>query len=218
MTLQGPKSGFPPIEIDALLAAAPCPWWRAFISLGVNCGLRVREALWLAWEDIDSSAAAMTITSAPVVDGAGGDTIHRPLLPLHAERVIAIPEDVATHLQRLRNHVDNAPLVFLPPWKIDQLWLDLGIESCIPLDRLAPGIHRDFRRIQRFARLRKAQRAGTAFDQTCWEARPLSSLRHSFIHTACRTMTRDELTEHLGLGSVRSLGRFCAEPEAEAAA
>jgi integrase len=205
-------------EIAALIAASPCPWWRAFISLGVNCGLRVREAIWLAWEDIDASAIAMTITGTPVVGDSDGDPVVRPLMPSYRERVVAIPEDVATDLQRLRNHVDNAPFVFLPPWKIDQLWLDLGNDSYIPLDRLAPGICRDFRRIQQLARLRKSQQAGTSFEQTKWDHRSLSALRHSFIHTACHTMSRDELAEHLGLASVRSLRRSCAEPEAEAAA
>jgi integrase len=194
-------------EIAALIAASPCTWWRAFISLGVNCGLRVREAIWLAWEDIDSSAAAITITGTPVVGDSDGDPVVRPLISSHAERVIALPEEVATDLLRLRNHVDNAPFVFLPPWKIDQLWLDLGNDACIPLDRLAPGIHRDFGRIQRFARLRKAQHAGTAFEQTRWNTRPLAALRHTFIHTASRTMTPESLATHLGLANARSLRR-----------
>ncbi len=218
MTSQSSRSGFSPSEIDALRGAAPCPWWRAFISLGANCGLRVREAIWLAWEDFDPSTAAMTITSTPVVGESGGDAIVRPLMSLHSERVIAIPRDTASDLRRLRDHVDHSPFVFLPPWKIDQIWLDLHARSCIPLDRLAPGIHRDFRRIQRFARLRKAQHAGSSFDQTLWQARPLSGLRHSFINTARHAMPPEELAEHLGLASVRSLRRFDAEPEAEAAA
>lgn len=218
MTFQEPKSGFSPMEIDALLAAAPCPWWRAFISIGANCGLRVRETLWLSWEDFDSSAAAITISCTPVVGEPGGDQIHRPWIPPHAERVIAIPRDAASDLRRLRDHADNSPLVFLPPWKIDQLWLDLAIDSCIPLDRLAPGIRRDFQRIQRSARLRKSQHAGSSFGQTRWNTRPLSALRHSFIRAASHTMPPEDLAKQLGLASARSLRRSRIEPEAEAAA
>lgn len=218
MTFQEPKSGFSPMEIDALLAAAPCPWWRAFSSIGANCGLRVRETLWLAWEDFDSSAAAITITSAPIVGDSGGDPIVRPLVSPHAERVIAIPRDAASDLRRLRDHADNSPFVFLPPWKIDQLWLDLAIDSCIPLDRLAPGISRDFQKIQRVACLRASQHAGSSFDQTRWNTRPLSALRHSFIRAASHTMPPEDLAKHLGLASARSLRRSRIEPEAEAAA
>lgn len=205
-------------EIAALLAASSCPWWRAFISIGANCGLRVRETLWLAWEDIDLSAAAITITSTPVVAESGGDAIVRPLMSPYADRVIATSRETASDLRRLRDHVDNSPFVFLPPWKIDQLWFDLGIESRIPLDRLAPGIRRDFRRIQRLARLRKSQHAGTTLDQTRWNPRPLSALRHSFIRTESQTVPPEVLAEHLGLASPRSLRRCRNEPEAEAAA
>ncbi|MBK9187732.1 MAG: hypothetical protein IPM33_02135 [Phycisphaerales bacterium] len=209
---------FSPVELRALIAAATCPWWQALIALSANCGLRVRESLWLAWEDIDLSAAATTITSAPVVGESGGDVVVRPLMSSHAERVIAITQDTASDLRRLRDHADNSPFVFLPPWKIDQLWLDLGIESCIPLDRLAPGIRRDFQRIQRSARLRKSQHAGNSFGQTRWNTRPLSALRHSFIRAASHTMQPEELAKHLGLASARSLRRSRIEPEAEAAA
>jgi integrase len=43
-------------EVRLLLAADLTPWWRAFITAAIMCGLRPGELLGLRWEDVDFAA------------------------------------------------------------------------------------------------------------------------------------------------------------------
>lgn len=205
------KNAFCPLEVEALLAASTCPWWGSMIQLGVSTGMRTTEALWLAWADCDFATMAITLTCEPVSSDAGGEEIPRPELSLHRRRIVPMSSHAADSLRELRDRNSRGALVFIPDWKIDQLWLDIHAGHPLRPERLAPGLHEYFRYIQRRARLRLARRLGIELAEVRWTYRPLSALRNTYAVTLARELRPTELAGNLGVARIRDvLGYFDA--------
>jgi integrase len=202
-------SVFCPVEVEVLIAAAPCPWWRSMIQLGVSMGLRTTEALWLAWSDFDFAAGAATVACEPVPSTVGGDDIPRPSLALHRRRIVPLTAAAIAALTELRDQGAPGSMVFIPNWKIDQLWLDIHADHSLRPDRIAPGLYDYFRYIQRCARLRLARRLGIELTEVRWPYRPLSALRNTYAVTLASETRPAELAAHLGVARIRDvLGYF----------
>ena len=194
---------FSAAEMDALVSAAPYLWWRAFIELSAATGLRVQEALCLHATDICERTLSVRITSDPV-DGFGEAEVLtlRRKLPLHHERVVEVPSSVMRTLLQLRSERPNDTHVFVPNWKLSQLWLLIDTGSVITTHDICPSISSCFRMIQRRARLVLARTRHVPIAEVAWQERPLASLR---VTAAAR------LAEHLGPSELASrLG--CAGP------
>jgi len=203
------RDTFSPMEVEALLAASTCPWWRSMIQLGVSTGMRTTEALWLAWADCDFANRAITLTCEPVSSDAGGDEIPRPELPLHRRRIVPMSSHVAESLHELRDRNSRGAFVFIPDWKIDQIWLDIHAGYPLQPDRLAPGLYDYFRYIQRCARFQLAIRLGAELGGVQWPYRPLSALRNTYAVTRARELPPKELAGNMGLARIRNvLGYF----------
>lgn len=200
---------FSPVEVEAMTAAAPCPWWRSLIHLGTSMGLRTTEVLWLAWSDVDFAARAVNVTCEPVPCTDGGDEIPRPSLPLHRRRIVPLTAAATAALTELRDQRVRGSMVFIPDWKIDQLWLDIHAHHSLRPDRIAPGLYDYFRHIQRCARLWLARRLGIELAEVQWPYRPLSALRNTYAITLARELQPREHAAHLGVARVRDvLGYF----------
>jgi integrase len=46
-------------QIRALLASDLTPWWRAYVTVALMCGVRPGELLGLRWEDVDFRAGVI---------------------------------------------------------------------------------------------------------------------------------------------------------------
>jgi len=203
------RNVFCALEVEAMIAAATCPWWRSMIQLGVSTGLRTTEALWLAWADCDFAAMAITLTCEPVSYPAGGDIIPRPELPLHRRRIVPMSSHVADSLCELRDRNSRGAFVFIPDWKIDQLWLDIYAGHPVRPDRIAPGLYGYFRYVQRCARLWLARRLGIELAALRWSYRPLSALRNTYAATLAGEVRPTERAGNMGVARLREfLGYF----------
>lgn len=194
-----------------MVEATPSAWWRSFIALGSTTGLRVREMLWLAWSDIDQRTRTVTVSSCAVPVSAGGSVVARPILPISRERVVPVPAETLDELNWLRNHTTTGSLVFVPNWKLDQLWPSLGVYEAIATDKLSPGITAHFRYVQRCGRLKLAQRLDEPMERVAWPVRPLASLRSTYVHCAAERYSTAQLAEYLGLASGADLPALLAK-------
>ncbi len=193
---------FSPVEVEAMIAAAPCPWWRSLIYLGTSMGLRTTEVLWLAWSDVDFAARAVNVTCEPVPCADGGDEIPRPSLPLHRRRIVSLTPAATAALTELRDQRVRGSMVFIPDWKIDQLWLDIHAHHTLRPDRIAPGLYDYFRYIQRCARLRLARRLGIELADVRWPYRPILALRNTYSATLARELGASERAGNDSVGCV----------------
>jgi hypothetical protein len=197
---------FSAAELDALVSAAPCLWWRAFTELSVAAGLRVQEVLRLHATDVCERTLSVRITSVPV-DGFG-ETEHvtlRRWLPHHHERVIEVPSSVMGTLARLRSERLNDSHVFVPDWKLDQLWIRIVSNSPVTADHMCPGIAPCFRMIQRRARLVLARTLQCPLAEVEWQQRPLASLRVTAAARLADRLGPSELASCLGYAGPASV-------------
>ncbi len=200
---------FSPEELDALIAAAPCLWWRAFIELSAATGLRVQEALRLHTTDVCRRTLSVRITSVP--PDAFGDSEQvtlRRWLPIHQDRTVPVPCAVMRSLTRLRSERPDDSHTFVPDWKLDQLWCRIVSGSPVAADHLCPGIAACFRMIQRRARLVLARRSARPLSEVEWQTRPVGSLRITAAVRLAEELSPHELAERLGCASVRTVARF----------
>ena len=137
-------------------------WWRAYIVLGVQCGLRPGEILGLLREDADTDQRLIRIRHALHRDRVA-ELTPGPLKTQASRRTLAMPADVRAALLGLRKeqaadrlrlgaHYSDSGLVFI----------DSAGRPCLP-----PTVTRSFKRLCRDA--------GTCDD---WQPR---ELRHTFV-------------------------------------
>lgn len=87
-------------QVGQLLGSGLTPWWRAYVSVGVMCGLRPGELLGLRWQDVDFSERLMRVRHAQV-EQDGGPVLGQ-LKTDRSRRTLAMPAAVAASLRALR--------------------------------------------------------------------------------------------------------------------
>lgn len=179
-----PNQFFTSIELEAMQAATPSFWWRAFIQLGAEVGLRITETLWLSCEDVDASSCSISVVSTPQVF-ADGQVISRPRLSIHQERVLPISTELLSMLLRLSESSDSEPLLFLSLNQLDRLWPAMIAGARISARAMVPSIANEFAWIQRMARHRLANRLDVPLRDIHWPTRTLSALRNTFVVQNC---------------------------------
>jgi integrase len=207
---------FTSAELDALVAASPCLWWRAFVELSAATGLRVQEALRLHASDVCERTLSVRVTSDPV--DAFGDTEHVTLRrwhPPHQERTVPVPSAVIQTLTRLRSERPDDSHVFIPDWKLDQLWPRLVSQSPVTSDNLCPRLASWFRMIQRRARLVLARSFNRPLADISWSERTIGSLRVTAAFRLAETLTPEELATRLGCPTTKSVAAFYRRPPKE---
>lgn len=192
-----------------MLSASPCHWWKAFIRIAVGTGLRVDEILRLHESDVHERTLSVRITSDPVsMPGSEQAVSLRRWMPTHRERALPIEADVMTSILCLRTERPTDDYVFVPDWKLDQLWLRASGGQPLSTDLLSPGLTSWFLMIQRRARLLLARDEGLPISEVRWIPRGIQALRTTAICRLAEQLQPRELTAHLGYSSVRSVRRF----------
>jgi integrase len=193
-------------EQDALIAASNSLWWQAFIRLMTTSGLRVQEALRLHSTDVDRLTSSIRVTADPInTDASEGEVSLRQWIAPHRERVVPVRPEVMGAIELLRGERPEDSHVFVPDWKLDQLWPRITASERLTAEHLCPGIRVWFNMIQRRARLCLARKSGVRLVDLHWEPRGLSFLRETAIQELAGHMPPKELATLLGLASSRPL-------------
>lgn len=168
---------YPEAELDRIMAVcehvAPGPagyrtpgWWRAFITLLHDCGVRLSEAAHLIWRDVDFAEGVLRIQAH---DRLPGVFPWRPKAS-GSNRTLAMTPRLAALLADLQaRQAEGVPYVFLPAARYREL-----CERELPKSgEILAGILRGFVRIRRRAGIQE----GTIHDlrRTCitnWARHP----------------------------------------------
>lgn len=207
------RSGFSSVEIDAMLAAAPTRCWRAFIAVCSGCHLSTREALWLAWRDIDFDHAAIMVVSTTIAADDGAYEVPRPYWPWSRQRVVSLPACASEALRAFLGGPATGPLVFVPDWRLDAVWLQLDTPSRIRPEQLVPGLREGFRMVQRLAQLELARKLDVPLAVINWPLRPLSALTRPWSPRpshAAPSATRERCASSPGTADLELEPRRCA--------
>lgn len=204
------RDWFTDAEVAALFASVHTPWWKAFLSLGVDVGLRPVEALNLTWTDIDPVTLSVRIRPRQASEHRASDGTVLPVLafwPQHnGARAVPVPQYTIDALRRVRRDTnDDSPYPFVAGERLCRLFplLDSG-RSATTTD-LAPGLGRVFASIQRQARVELAQQQKQPLAATCWVQKPLTALRNTFAQRAADAMRPADLAAHLGFARITAV-------------
>jgi integrase len=153
-------------EIGQLLGQKMTPWWRAYLTVAIGCGLRPGELLGLKWEDLDLDKG--TISVRHTLHAEPGPDGHIRLLvadlkTASSRRVLRMPAATVEALKALRAHQAAARL------KSGARWQDHGLVFCGSSGKpmWPEGIRAGFRRL--------CERAGLGSD---WHPH---EQRHTFV-------------------------------------
>lgn len=200
-------------EVEAMIAVAPCPWWRAFIAIAASSGLRTGEILRLHESDLDERTRSVRITADPnqVVTNRDRLTLRR-WMPAFRERTVPIHAPVMRALQELRAERPTDAYVFVPDWKVENLWSRIMSAEVLTCEMLSPRLSEWFQMIQRSARAATARERSQSLSATHWPRRGLRALRTTAIHRLARRLSPRSLADHLGYASVQPVLRFYDYP------
>ena len=109
-------------QIGQLLGCGLSPWWRAYISVGVMCGLRPGELLGLRWEDVDFAAKVIRIRHA--LQDQEGLLLLADLKTDRSRRTLVMPAAVAAALRALRTQQAADKL------RLGSIYTDQGFVFC----------------------------------------------------------------------------------------
>ncbi|MGP8179166.1 MAG: tyrosine recombinase XerC [Steroidobacteraceae bacterium] len=128
-------------QVGQLLASDMTPWWRAFITTGIMCGLRPGELLGLTWDDIDLDAGTISVNQS-LHDEPGNVRRRAGLKTGSSRRVLRLPDRV---IAVLRVHKAAQAAVRL---KAGARWKDHGFVFPGPAGELPSprGVRDGFRR------------------------------------------------------------------------
>jgi integrase len=87
-------------QVGQLLGSKLTPWWRAYITVGVMCGLRPGELLGLRWQDVDVTGKLIRVRFA--LTDADGAPVLADLKTDRSKRTLVMPAAVAAALRTLR--------------------------------------------------------------------------------------------------------------------
>ena len=154
-------------EVRQLLDLDLTPWWRAFITTAILCGLRPGELLGLRWEDVDFKADVIRVRvclkALPDPETGKRRLVLESLKTEQSKRTLRMPAAVAAVLGALRKQQAADRL------RLGPLYEDHGLVFCSGAGRprWRSGIEKGFKRI--------CARAGIGAD---WQLR---EERHTFV-------------------------------------
>lgn len=153
-------------EIGKLLGQKMTPWWRAYLTVAIGCGLRPGELLGLKWEDLDLDKGTISVRHALHAEPGPDGHIRLLIADLKtasSRRVLRMPAATVEALKVFRAHQAAARL------KAGTRWADHGLVFCGPSGKpmWPEGIRAGFRRL--------CKRAGLGSD---WHPH---EQRHTFV-------------------------------------
>ena len=178
-------------EIGAMVEAAPSLWWKAFIKLAVDSGLRKSELLNLMWRDIDFNKGVVCVTAKR--PGARDHLILEWSAKTYQDRAVpTLPQDTVAMLQRLKLQGDGSPYVFLSRNRLELLKSKRGAGTLRPRFDPVNNLLRNFHGIQDRARKLLAERRGFRLSDVEWPIGSVHDLRKTF-----GTRTADMVPMHV---------------------
>jgi integrase len=109
------------VQVEQLLTFAPTSWWTAYVTVGVQCGLRPGELLGLRWADVDFAAGVLRVrhslhetTSGLQLGTLKTETSRRTLrMPAGVRDALStLGIEQAADRERLGGHYTDSGLVF----------------------------------------------------------------------------------------------------------
>ncbi|MCH8006418.1 MAG: tyrosine-type recombinase/integrase [Planctomycetes bacterium] len=155
-----------PREIGAMLLASPDPWWRLFVLVAAETGLRLNELLHLRWADVRLDAQPGEITVQPGEPGTfevGGRTY--PLLPFSAKtdssyRAVPLPAHLVDELRRFKIRSDGSAYPFIDLRRLAVIGKRIRAGTYVPNARPFTYLHAGFRALQERAKRILADQMG----------------------------------------------------------
>ena len=148
-------------QVGQLLGSGLTPWMRAYVTVGVMCGLRPGELIGLRWADVDFGERVIRVRFA--LTDADGDLALADLKTERSRRTLVMPAAVAAALRSLRTQQAADRL------RLGATYADQGIVFCRADGSPSPRqqVYKTFQRA--------CKRAGIGED---WHPR---LLRHTFV-------------------------------------
>lgn len=197
------KRIFTPAEIDALIDAAPCQWWKAFILLAVTSGLRRQELLHLTWNDLDLEDGMVHVTPKRAGDFLSNNETF-PILEWsaknHQSRSVPIPTRTVESLKTLREQSDGSRYVFLDLVRLRSIGQRQQAGTMRRRFDVSNNLIRDFHVIQR--------RAAQAIGQADWILGSLHDLRKTFGTGAANVVPMHVLKQLLGHRDITTTAEY----------
>jgi integrase len=158
---RGPARKHPSLELT--------PWWRAYLTTALMCGLRPGELLGLRWEDVDFRAGVIRVRKClkALPDPAAGKRrlFLEDLKTERSKRTIRMPQQVAAALLALRKEQAATRLKLGAAYDIRRLAIVFGDGAGAP--KWPQDVRRHFKTL--------CGRAGVGTD---WAPR---EQRHTFV-------------------------------------
>lgn len=196
-------------EVEAMTRAAPCLWWQAFIELAVSSGLRTGEILRLHATDVDERTLSVRVTTDTLASSHDTEQVTlRRWMPQYRERIVPIESVVMRTLVQFQSKRSPDSHVFVPDWKVNQLWPRIVTGESLTTEHLCPGFSSWFRLVQRRARHSLANTHGVALTDIAWPHRSVTALRTTAILQLAERLAPTALAEHLGCPSVQSVLQY----------
>jgi len=156
-------------QIRALLGLELTPWWRAYLTCALMCGLRPGELLGLRWEDVDFKAGVLRVRKClkalPDPETGKRQLVLESLKTERSKRTIRMPRQVAAALLALRKEQAATRLKLGTAYDLRGLSIVFGDGAGAP--KWPQDVHRDFRKL-----------CGRAGIGTNWTPR---EQRHTFV-------------------------------------
>lgn len=163
----------------------------------------------LQWSDVDTMTVSVRVDENTLSMNENEEhvTLHAAYTP-HQHRVVPIQDAVFKTLNVLRASRPKDRYLFIPEWRIEQLWPQLMMGKPLRSEELAPNLNAWFQMVQREAQLVLARRLGEPLKKTPWSRRRLGALRETYAVNTSRLVTPSRLKELLGHSSVRTVLRY----------
>ena len=203
-----------PEDIDAMVEVAPNDWWRLFILLLANTGLRLNAALHLRWDDVnlDGLPGSLKVCRQDAgdftVDGKAYTLLSWTAKAKASYRTIPLADETGAELRRRKAKAGNSRYVFIGLERLEVIGCRIQAGELRPNCELVNNVLRRFKEsIQPQARALLAKRRGVKVEEIDWEIGCIHDLRDTFL-TGVKDLPIDVLQRIAGHADLATTIRF----------
>ena len=190
-----------------MIKCAPSLWWRTFLRVALDSGLRKAELENLHWRDVDFAAMTVTVTAKKAgrfeLPGEGDF----PILPWTAKakasyRTVPLTAEATALLQRLRLKSGRSAYVFVDLDRLRAIDARLEAGTLHPRASVTNNVIRNLQVIQRHARARLAKQQQKPVESIDWPLGTLHDLRRTWCTRVAAAVPMHVLKELAGHANV----------------
>ena len=206
-----------------MIEASPSLWWKTFILVAADTGLRKQELENLLWRAVDFDAMVVSVVGrkAGRFEVEGARTY--PILPWTAKakasyRTVPLTPAAAALLQRLKLKAGHSAYLFLDLPRLAAIDGRLKAGTLHPRADLVNNLSRDFKAIQQRARELLAERRGVPLESVDWPVGTLHDLRRTWctrVAAAVPMHVVKELAGHANISTTAAFYLATSESDAE---